>query len=69
MFDKLVEHLRALRSDNVEIQSSIRDLMALVRLMADQVVGLVRHENVTMTKFAELRGRVERIERRLDLVE
>lgn len=69
MSDNLVlEHLRALRADTVELKTSIRDLTAHVRLIADQVVALVRHENYSMTKFAELEGRVERIERRLDLV-
>ena len=68
--DNLVlEHLPALRADNVEIKSSIRDLTAHVRLIADQVVALVKHGNYTMSKFAELEGRVDRIERRLDLVE
>ena len=70
MSDNLVlEHLRALRADNAEIKTSIRDLTAHTRLIADQVVALVRHENFTMTKFAELEGRVKRIERRLDQVE
>ena len=70
MADNLVlEHLRALRADVAEVKTGLRDLTAHTRLIADQVVALVRHENFTMTKFAELEGRVERIERRLDLAE
>ena len=67
--DNLVlEHLRALRADVADVKTNLRDLTAHTRLIADQVVALVRHETYSMTKFAELEGRVDRIERRLDLV-
>ena len=70
MTDNLVlEHLRALRADVVQVKTSLSDLTAHMRLMADQVVALVKHENFTISKFAELEGRVDRIERRLDLVD
>jgi molybdopterin-guanine dinucleotide biosynthesis protein len=69
MTDNLVlEHLRAIRADVAQVKTNLADLTAHMRLMADQVVGLVRHENYSMTKFAELESRVDRIERRLDLV-
>lgn len=70
MADNLVlEHLRAIRADISQLKTNMSDQTAHMRLIADQVVGLVRHENYTMTKFAELESRVDRIERRLDLVE
>ena len=71
MSDNLVlEHLRAIRADISQLKTGMADLTAHVRLIADQVVALVKHENYTMSKFAELERRVDRIiERRLDLVE
>jgi hypothetical protein len=69
MADNLIlEHLRAIRADISQVKTNMSDLTAHMRLMADQVVALVKHENYTMSKFAELEGRVDRIERRLDLV-
>lgn len=64
-----LELLRTLRAENkAEFADIKRDLQALTeesRIANAHIVGLVRHENYTDSRVAELQVRIERLERAL----
>jgi hypothetical protein len=67
------ELLRKLRDEPAarfnKIDLSLRDLTEQARIANAHVAALVQHENFATTKMTELEARVERIEKRLDLVD
>lgn len=65
----ILEHLRALRSNDDKVMARLDDLVAQFRITNGHVAALVQHEAYATGKFAELETRLTRVEKRLDLVD
>ena len=61
------EHLRAIRADLGDVKARITDVEVPLSAMGQQLVGLTTAVYSDRSELDELRRRVERIERRLDL--
>jgi hypothetical protein len=65
----ILEHLRAMRSDIASINDEIRGIRSEMRAMKQHMAGFMTHEVTQDGEIAELKHRVERIEKRLELSE
>ncbi|MDS4025963.1 MAG: hypothetical protein RKO25_03070 [Candidatus Contendobacter sp.] len=63
----VLEHLRAIRADLGDVKARITDVEVPLSAMGQQLVGLTTAVHSDRSELDELRRRVERIERRLDL--
>ena len=67
--DLMLEHLRAMRGDIAGIKDDIRGLRAEMTAMRQHMAGFVTLQEHDHVDIAALKARVERIERRLELVD
>jgi uncharacterized protein involved in exopolysaccharide biosynthesis len=65
----ILEHLRAIRADMNRMADQMATLRAEMTATRQQVAGIVTLQEHDHTDIAALKARLERIERRLDLVE
>jgi len=68
--DSLVlEHLRAIRADTTDIKSEIRDIKARIASIESYIATLHGDQIRTSIKMDELAQRVERLEKRVGLLD
>jgi hypothetical protein len=65
----ILEHLRAMRADISSITDEIRGIRGEMRAMKQHMAGFMTHEVNQDGDVAELKHRVGRIEKRLELTE
>ena len=65
----MLEHLRAIRGDIVGIKDDMRAMRAEMTAMRQHLAGVITLQEHDHGDIAALKVRVERIERRLDLVD
>ena len=63
----ILEHLRAMRADIASINDEIRGIRTEMRSMKQHMAGFMTHEIGQDGDIAELKHRVDRIEKRLEL--
>lgn len=65
---EMMKRLRSEMSNRFDrIDNTLIDLLTQIRIHNTHISGLVQQENHTAGKIAELEGRLNRIERRLEL--
>ena len=68
--DSLVlEHLRAIRADMTRLADDMRTMRSEMTALRHQVAAVVTLQEHDHTDLATIKARLDRIERRLDLVE
>ena len=67
--DIMLEHLRAIRGDIAGIKDDMRALKAEMTAIRQHLAGVITLQEHDHGDIAALKVRVERIERRLDLVD
>jgi hypothetical protein len=67
--DLVLEHLRAIRGDIGTIKDSMRTMQAEMTSMRQHMAGVVTLRDHDHGDIAELKVRLDRIERRLELVD
>ena len=65
----VLEHLRAIRSDMARIGDDVRTIRSEVTALRHQVAAVVTLQEHDHTDIATIKARLDRIEKRLDLVE
>ncbi len=65
----ILEHLRVMRADIASINDEIRGIRNEMRSMKQHMAGFMTHEIGQDGDIAELKHRVDRIEKRLELSE
>jgi hypothetical protein len=65
----VLEQLRAIRGDMVRVADEIRGLRTEMTAMRQHMAGIVTIQEYDHTDIATLKVRVDRIERRLELVD
>jgi hypothetical protein len=65
----VLEHLRAIRADMVRLADSMRTMQSEMSAMRQHLAGVVTLQEHDHGDIAALKSRVDRIEKRLDLVE
>ncbi|WP_376800260.1 hypothetical protein [Candidatus Raskinella chloraquaticus] len=65
----LLEHLRAIRGDMTRLADDMRTVRSEMTALRHHVSGIVTLQEHDHTDIAALKARLERIEKRLDLVE
>ncbi|GAA0770740.1 hypothetical protein E1180_11740 [Roseibium denhamense] len=65
----ILEHLRAMRSDIVGIKADLSTLKAEMTAMRQQMAGVITLQDHDHSDIAGLKLRIDRIEKRLDIVE
>lgn len=68
-YDLMIDMMRGIRADIAVIREDIADIKAERRAMRTSDLGLMQTDVLHEGMIATLRTRVDRIERRLDLVE
>ena len=71
--DHTLELMRRMRSETAQgiadLKSAVQNLTAETRITNGHVVALVRHEQYSTEKLADLEVRLARVEKRLDLAD
>ena len=65
----MLEHLRAIRADTAKMSEDIRGLRTEMTSMRQHMAGVVTLQELDHTDIASLKVRLDRIERRLELVD
>ena len=65
----VLEHHRAIRGDMTGVKDDIRTIRAGITAMRQQLSGVITLQDHDHGDIAALKARVDRIERRLELVE
>jgi uncharacterized sporulation protein YeaH/YhbH (DUF444 family) len=65
----VIEHLRAIRADMARLADSMRTMQTEMSAMRQHLAGVVTLQEHDHGDIAALKSRVDRIEKRLDLVE
>jgi hypothetical protein len=65
----MLEHLRAIRGDTAKMAEDIRGLRTEMTSMRQHMAGVVTLQELDHTDIASLKVRLDRIERRLELVD
>ena len=65
----ILEHLRSIRGDIARLTEKVDVLAAQDLTLKQHLAGLLGQETVQDAKIAQIDGRLDRIERRLDLVD
>lgn len=65
----VLEHLRAIRLDMARLADSMRTMQTEMSAMRQHLAGVVTLQEHDHGDIAALKSRVDRIEKRLDLVE
>ena len=65
----VIEHLRAIRKENAEMKDALVSARLEIIAIGQQVAGLTTAVYAGHDRFHTLEQRIERIERRLELIE
>lgn len=65
----ILEHLRAMRADMSSIKDEMTGMRGEMIVMRTHMAGLLSSQTLQDTEIASIKVRVDRIEKRLDLVE
>ena len=65
----VLEHLRAIRTEMARMADDIRGLRTEMTSMRQHMAGMVTLQELDHTDIAALKARVDRIEKRLELVD
>jgi hypothetical protein len=65
----MLEHLRPIRADTAKMAEDIRGLRTEMTSMRQHMAGVVTLQELDHTDIASLKVRLDRIERRLELVD
>ncbi|MCQ0986192.1 hypothetical protein [Jiella marina] len=65
----VLEHMRAMRSQMARMEEKLDTLSAEMLIMRQHVGGLVGSQTLNDQRFATMEARLDRIERRLELVD
>lgn len=64
-----LDHLRAIRGDMARMAEAMRDISVEMRAMRQHLSGVVTLQDHDHGDLTDIKQRLERIERRLDLVD
>ena len=65
----ILEHLRAIRAEVARMVDEVRGLGTEMTSMRQRMAGMVTLQDLDHTDIAALKARVDRIEKRLELVD
>ena len=65
----VLEHLRAIRSDITDLKTDVRGIREDVRSVKQHMAGFMTHENIQDDDIIHIKDRLNRIERRLDIID
>jgi len=65
----ILEHLRVMRSDIASINDELRGMRSEMRAMKQHMAAFMTHEITQDGDIAELKIRLDRVEKRLDLAD
>lgn len=65
----ILEHLRAMRADMSSIKDEMTGMRGEMIVVRQHMAGLLASQTLQDTEIASIKVRVDRIEKRLDLVE
>lgn len=65
----ILEHLRVLRADVGRLSDDMRGMHAEMRAMKQHMAAFMAHETTQDGDIASIKARIDRIERRLDIID